>query len=85
MHPTQTVGVRSSPPTYASNNAPVLDAFRYDKPLPRAERDVPLAHLNSDATAQHQKKIIGVVVFVPNELAFHEKRSRCPTACGGEE
>lgn len=100
MHPTQTVGVRSSPPTDASNNAPglggfgitrircarrldqknvsflfrdwpVLDAFRKGKPLSRAVRDVPLANLISDATAQHQKKIIAVVVFVPNELAFH--------------
>ena len=49
----------------------VFDAFGHHKNFTRAERDHSISQLNADASAQHEKKIVGVVMLVPDKLALH--------------
>lgn len=39
--------------------------------IPRPERDVPVAHLDRDATLEDEKEVVRLVVGVPDELALH--------------
>jgi hypothetical protein len=48
----------------------VLGASGYDEHLAGPQADIAGTHPNRDSPAQHQKEIIGVVVFVPDELAL---------------
>jgi dihydrofolate reductase len=49
----------------------MLHAFGHYKNLARTQPDRSFPQLNADAPAQHQKKIVRVVMLVPNELALH--------------
>ena len=48
----------------------MLNTLWNDEQFARAERDVALAHADGDATLENKEEIIGVVVRMPNELAF---------------
>src|SRR5688572_20099815 len=49
----------------------MLNASGHYEDFPRAERHVLLAHLNGHPALEHEKEIVGVVVLVPDEVAFH--------------
>ena len=49
----------------------MLDAFRHDEHLARAERHGAVAQLDVELAFEHQEEIVGLVVLVPDELALH--------------
>ena len=49
----------------------MLDALRYNVHLPRPKGDRSISKLNVEHAPQDKKKVIGVVMFVPNKFAFH--------------
>jgi hypothetical protein len=49
----------------------MLDSLGYDEHLSRAKPDKPIAKLNFDSTRQYQKKVVRVLVLVPDELPLH--------------
>src|SRR5687767_9215870 len=48
----------------------MLHSLRHDIQLTWPESYVPVSQLDGNAPLQHEKKVIRVVVFVPNELAL---------------
>lgn len=55
---------------FLGGHGTVLDAFRNDEYLAGAECDDSVSELDLDSTAEYQEEVIGVVMFVPDELAF---------------
>jgi hypothetical protein len=49
----------------------MLDAFGHYKYFSRAQRDGSVSQLNGDAAAQHKKKIVRVIMLVPDKFALH--------------
>jgi hypothetical protein len=49
----------------------MLDALGHYKYFAWDQRDNSISQLNADASAQHEKKIVGVIMLVPDELALH--------------
>src|SRR5207244_3602194 len=50
---------------------PMLYAARYHIEIAGTESHRLVAHLDIDVAGQDQEEIVGVVVFVPDEFAFH--------------
>ncbi len=50
---------------------PMLYTFGNDEQLAWSECYITVSHLNSEAALEDQKKIVGVVVLMPNELALY--------------
>src|SRR5439155_1624268 len=48
----------------------VLDPFRHDEHLARADNDATVAKTNFHFTLEHQKYLVRVLVVVPHELPF---------------
>lgn len=49
----------------------VFDAFGHHENFARAQRDHSISQLNADASAQHEKEIVSVVMLVPDKLPLH--------------
>ena len=49
----------------------MFDALRYDVHLPRPKGDRSISQLNIEHAFQDEKKIIRVIVFVPDKFAIH--------------
>jgi hypothetical protein len=47
----------------------MLDPARHDKKLPRAQRDGPVPHLNTEITRDNQEEFVGIGVRVPDKLS----------------
>jgi hypothetical protein len=48
----------------------MLDTLWYNVHLPRPKGDRSISKLNVEHALQDEKKVIGVVMFVPNKFAF---------------
>jgi hypothetical protein len=70
-------GIRGSLRLYQENvrfafrDGPMLDALGNHKDFARTERHGPVSHLNRNAAAQNEEKVVRVVVFVPHEFALN--------------
>src|SRR5437879_5677652 len=49
----------------------MLNTFRHDVEVAWAERNRAIPQFDVQMSFEHQKEIVGVVVFVPGELSFH--------------
>src|SRR5882724_7424001 len=54
-----------------TRNRAVLDALRHDEGLAGPQSNGAVAHPDVEFALQHEEEIIGVVVLVPDEFAFH--------------
>src|SRR5436853_4315224 len=56
--------------TFTRRAGDVLDPFRHDEHLARADNDATVAKTNFHFTLEHQKYLVRVLVVVPHELPF---------------
>jgi hypothetical protein len=60
----------------------MLDALRDDEQFAGAERHGAVAQLDVEHTFKHQEEIVGLVVLVPDELAFELRHHHVVTVVG---
>ena len=49
----------------------MFDALGHYKYFARTQRDHSFSQLNADASAQYKKKVVGVIVLVPDKFTLH--------------